>query len=129
MRRVAVAKRIVIETRRENLRLQSWDELASVARASAHYLGGTSLLGLLAALVVVGLFSADSLGTLSWVQLLLGNGLGAGSAMTLLVVGVGTNISTLGPVARVMGRQTAVLDAVRLVGLAAVIGVTLNHAL
>ncbi len=129
MRRVAVAKRIVIETRRENLRLQSWDESASVARASAHYLGGTSLLGLLAALVVVGLFSADSLGTLSWVQLLLGNGLGAGSAMTLLVVGVGTNISTLGPVARVMGRQTAVLDAVRLVGLAAVIGVTLNHAL
>jgi uncharacterized membrane protein YraQ (UPF0718 family) len=99
------------------------------SHASAHYLDGTSLLGLLAALVVVGLFSADSLGTLSWVQLLLGNGLGDGSAMTLLVAGVGTNIATLGPVARVMGQQTAVLDAVRLVGLTAVIGVTLNHAL
>jgi len=92
-----------------------------------HYLGGTSLLGLLAALVVAGLFSADSLGTLPWVQSLLGKGLGAGSAMTLLVAGVGTNVSTLGPVARVMGRQTAILYAVCVVGLAAVIGVTLNH--
>ena len=93
-----------------------------------HYLGGTSLLGLLAALVVAGLFSADSLGALPWVQSLLGKGLGAGSAMTLLVAGVGTNISTLGPVARVMGRQTAVLYAVCVIGLTAVIGVTLNHA-
>lgn len=38
------------------------------------YLGGTSLLGLLAALVVAGLFSADSLGMLPWVQSLLAKG-------------------------------------------------------
>jgi hypothetical protein len=31
----------------------------------------------------------------------------AGSAMTLLVAGVGTNVSTLGPVARAMGRRSA----------------------
>ena len=95
----------------------------------AHYLGGTSLLGLLAALVVAGLFSADSLGTLPWVQSLLTKGLGAGSTMTLLVAGVGTNISTLGPVARVMGRQTAVLYAICVVGLTAVVGLTLNHTI
>ncbi len=93
-----------------------------------HYLGGTSLLGLLAALVVAGIFSADSLGTLPWVQSLLGKGLGAGSAMTLLVAGVGTNISTLGPVARVMGRQTAMLYGVSVVVLTALLGLTLNHA-
>lgn len=93
-----------------------------------HYLGGTSLLGLLAALVVAGLFSADSLGTLPWVQSLLGKGLGAGSAMTLLVAGVGTNVSTLGPVARVMGRRTAVLYALSVVTLTAVLGLTLNRA-
>ncbi len=99
------------------------------SRASVYYLGGTSLLGLLAALVVAGLFSADSLGTLPWVQSLLTKGLGAGSAMALLVAGVGTNISTLGPVARVMGRQTAVLYAICVVGLTAVVGLTLNHTI
>jgi len=93
-----------------------------------HYLGGTSLLGLLAALVVAGLFSADSLGTLPWVQSLLVKGLGAGSAMTLLVAGVGTNVSTLGPVARVMGRRTAVLYALSVVTLTAMLGLTLNRA-
>jgi len=94
----------------------------------AHYLGGTSLLGLLAALVGAGLFSADSRGTLPWVQSLLGKGLGAGSAMTLLVAGVGTNISTLGPVARVMGRQTTVLYGVSVVVLTGLLGLTINHA-
>jgi len=78
--------------------------------------------------VVAGIFSADSLGTLPWVQSLLGKGLGAGSAMTLLVAGVGTNISTLGPVARVMGRQTAMLYGVSVVVLTALLGLTLNHA-
>ncbi len=94
-----------------------------------HYLGGTSLLGLLAALVVAGLFSADSLGTLPWVQSLLGKGLGAGSAMVLLVAGVGTNISTLGPVSRVMGRRTAMLYAASVVLLTAMLGLSLNLAL
>ena len=48
-----------------------------------HYLGGASLLGLLAALIVAGIFSSDSLGSLPWVQSLLTKGLGAGSAMIL----------------------------------------------
>jgi uncharacterized membrane protein YraQ (UPF0718 family) len=94
-----------------------------------HYLGGTSLLGLGAALVVAGLFSADSLGMLPWVQSLLAKGLGAGSAMILLIAGVGTNVSTLGPVAQVMGRRTAVLYAASVVVLAAVCGAGLNRVL
>jgi len=91
------------------------------------YLGGTSLLGLLAALVLAAAFSADSLGTLPWVQSLLSKGLGTGSAMALLVAGVGTNVSTLGPVARVMGRRTAALYATNVVVLAGLVGLVLNR--
>jgi uncharacterized protein len=94
-----------------------------------HYLGGASLLGLLAALVIAAIFSADSLGTLPWVQSLLAKGLGTGSAMTLLVAGVGTNISTLGPVARVMGGRTAALYAGSVVVLTAILGLSLNVTL
>lgn len=90
------------------------------------YLGGASLLGLLAALVVAGIFSADSLGSLPWVQSLLTKGLGTGSAMILLVAGVGTNVSTLGPVGQVMGRRTAVWYAVGVVLLAGIFGFILN---
>jgi uncharacterized membrane protein YraQ (UPF0718 family) len=91
------------------------------------YLGGASLLGLLAALVVAGIFSADSLGSLPWVQSLLTKGLGAGSAMILLVAGVGTNVSTLGPVGQVMGRRTAIWYASSVVLLAAIFGFILNR--
>lgn len=91
------------------------------------YLGGASLVGLLAALVVAGIFSADSLGSLPWVQSLLTKGLGAGSAMILLVAGVGTNVSTLGPVGQVMGRRTAVWYAASVVLLAALFGFILNR--
>jgi uncharacterized membrane protein YraQ (UPF0718 family) len=94
-----------------------------------HYLGGASVLGLLAAIVVAGLFSADSLGTLPWVQSLVSKGLGPGSAMVLLVAGVGTNLSTLGPVMRLMGRQTAALYGTSVVMLAGVLGFGLNLAL
>jgi uncharacterized membrane protein YraQ (UPF0718 family) len=81
---------------------------------------------LLAAIVVAGLFSADSLGTLPWVRSLLSKGLGPGSAMVLLVAGVGTNLSTLGPVARLMGRQTALLYGASVVLLAGAFGFGLN---
>lgn len=91
------------------------------------YLGGASLLGLLAALLVAGIFSADSLGSLPWVQSLLTKGLGAGSAMILLVAGVGTNVSTLGPVGQVMGRRTAVWYAASVVLLTGVVGFLLNQ--
>lgn len=96
-------------------------------RLFTQYLGGASLLGLLAALVVAGIFSADSLGSLPWVQSLLTKGLGAGSAMILLVAGVGTNVSTLGPVGQVMGRRTAVWYAVSVVLLAGTFGFILNR--
>jgi uncharacterized membrane protein YraQ (UPF0718 family) len=90
------------------------------------YLGGTSLLGLLAALVVAGHFSADSLGMRPWVRPLPAKGLGAGSAMILLIAAVGTNVFMLGPVAQVMGRRTAVLYAASVVGLTARLGLGLN---
>jgi uncharacterized protein len=96
-------------------------------RLFTQYLGGASLVGLFAALVVAGIFSADSLGSLPWVQSLLTKGLGAGSAMILLVAGVGTNVSTLGPVGQVMGRRTAVWYAGSVVLLAAIFGFILNH--
>ena len=98
-------------------------------KTGTQYLGGASLLGLLAALAIAAIFSADSLGTLPWVQSLLAKGLGTGSAVTLLVAGVGTNVSTLGPVARVMGRRTAVLYAISVVVLTGAIGLGLNRAL
>lgn len=91
-----------------------------------HYLGGASLIGLLAALVIAGVLSADSLGSLPWVQSLLGKGLGTGSAMVLLVAGVGTNLSTLGPVSRLMGKQTALLYSASVITLAVLLGLTLN---
>jgi uncharacterized membrane protein YraQ (UPF0718 family) len=78
--------------------------------------------------VIAGLFSADSLGSLPWVQSLLGKGLGTGSAMVILVAGGGTNVSTLGPVSRLMGRQTAMLYGASVVILAALCGLTLNLA-
>ncbi len=93
----------------------------------AQYLGGASLVGLFAALVVAGIFSADSLGSLPWVQSLLTKGLGPGSAMILLVGGVGTNVSTLGPVGQVMGRRTAVWYASSVVLLTAIFGFILNR--
>ena len=92
----------------------------------AQYLGGANLLGLLAALLIAGLFSADSLGSLPWVQSLVSKGLGPGSAMVLLVAGVGTNLSTLGPVARLMGKRTAVLYGASVVTLAGALGFSLN---
>jgi uncharacterized protein len=94
-----------------------------------HYLGGASVLGLLAALILAGLFSADSLGSLPWVQSLLSKGLGPGSAMVLLVAGVGTNLSTLGPVTRLLGRQTAMLYGISVVVLTGLLGLSLNLAL
>jgi uncharacterized membrane protein YraQ (UPF0718 family) len=93
-----------------------------------HYLGGASLVGLLAAILVAGVFSADSLGSLPWVQSLLEKGLGPGSAMVLLVAGVGTNVSTLGPVTRQMGRRTGVIYGTSVVLLAALLGMSLNIA-
>ncbi len=78
--------------------------------------------------MLAGIYSADSLGSLPWVQSLLSEGVGKGSAMVLLVAGVGTSLSTLGPVAKAMGRRTAILYAGSIVALAALIGLGLNLA-
>lgn len=91
------------------------------------YLGKASLLGLLAALVVAGVFYTDSLATLPWVRTLLDKGLSAGSGMVLLVAGVGTNISTLGPITRTMDSKTAVVYGASVVALTAVLGYLLNR--
>jgi uncharacterized membrane protein YraQ (UPF0718 family) len=48
-------------------------------------------------------------------------------ASVALIAGVGTNVSTLGPVAQVMGWRTAVLYAGSVVALAAVCGAGLNR--
>jgi len=91
------------------------------------YLGKASLLGVLVALVIAGAFYTDSLASLPWVGTLLDKGLGIGSGMVLLVAGVGTNLSTFGPVARVMGPRTAIVYASSAVGLTGVIGCVLNR--
>ena len=93
------------------------------------YLGKASLWGVLAALAIAGAFYTDSLASLPWVRTLLDKGLGVGSGMILLVAGVGTNLSTLGPVARIMGARTAVVYAASVVVLSGVLGYMLNALL
>ena len=91
------------------------------------YLGKASVLSLLAALVVASVFYTDSLATLPWVRALLDKGLGVGSGMVLLVAGVGTNISTLGPITRTMGSRTAIVYGASVVALTAILGYVLNR--
>jgi uncharacterized protein len=93
------------------------------------YLGKGSVMGLFAALVIAGAFYTDSLASLPWVRTLLDKGLGAGSGMILLVAGVGTNLSTLGPVAKVMGLRTAIVYAGSVVVLSGILGYLLNRLL
>ncbi len=93
------------------------------------YLGKASLVGILVTLVIAAAFYTDSLASLPWVRTLLDKGLGAGSGMILLVAGVGTNLSTLGPVARVMGLRTAAVYAASVVLLSGVLGYLLNRLL
>jgi uncharacterized membrane protein YraQ (UPF0718 family) len=93
------------------------------------YLGRASLVGILVTLVIAGAFYTDSLASLPWVRTLLDKGLGAGSGMILLVAGVRTNLSTLGPVARVMGLRTAIVYAASVVVLTGVLGYLLNRLL
>lgn len=49
--------------------------------------------------------------------------------MILLVTGVGTNLSTLGPVARAMGMRTAIVYAWSVVLLSGVLAYLLNRLL
>ncbi len=93
------------------------------------YLGKASLVGIVIALVIAGAFYTDSLASLPWVRTLLDKGLGAGSGMILLVAGVGTNLSTLGPVARVMGVRTAIIYGASVVLLTGMLGYLLNRLL
>ncbi len=58
--------------------------------------------------VVAGILSVDSLGFLPWAQSLLTKGLGAGSAMILLVAeGAALTCLRSAPVGQVMGHRTA----------------------
>jgi uncharacterized protein len=92
-----------------------------------NYLGRASIVSLLVALAIAAAFYTDSLASLPWVGTLLQKGLGVGSGMVLLVAGGGTNLSTLGPVARVMGPRTAIVYASSVVGLTGLIGYVLNR--
>jgi uncharacterized membrane protein YraQ (UPF0718 family) len=51
------------------------------------------------------------------------------AVLGFVVAGVGTNLSTLGPVARVMGGRTAVLYGTSVVMLTGALGLGLNLAL
>ena len=93
------------------------------------YLGKASVIGLLAAVAAATVFYTDSLATLPWVRTLLDKGLGVGSGMVLLVAGVGTNVSTLGPIARTMGTRTAIIYGGSVVTLTALLGLLLNRLL
>ena len=92
-------------------------------------LGKTSLAGLLVAVAVAGVSYTESLASLPWVRALLNKGAGIGSGMVLLVGGVATNLSTLGPIARVMGARTAIVYAMSVVLLATALGYWLNQFL
>ncbi|HKJ22689.1 MAG TPA: permease [Gammaproteobacteria bacterium] len=76
-----------------------------------HHLAGHGWLAPVVALALASVVYTDSLGALPMVAALLAKGLGVGSAMILLVAGVGTNPSTLGPVAKEMGGAVAVIYA------------------
>ena len=91
------------------------------------YLGKATVTGLLLSVAVAAAFYTDSLATLPWVRTLLDKGLGVGSGMILLVAGVGTNVSALGPVARTMGLRTAVIYCGSVVVLTALLGFALNR--
>lgn len=93
------------------------------------YLGRASAWGVFAALVIASAFYTDSLASLPWVRTLLDKGLGAGTGMILLVAGVGTNLSTLGPIARTMGARTAAVYGASVVVLTGVLGYLLNRLL
>ncbi len=92
-------------------------------------LGKTSVAGLLVAVAVAGVSYTESLASLPWVRALLNKGAGIGSGMVLLVGGVATNLSTLGPIARVMGARTAIVYATSVVLLATALGYWLNQFL
>ena len=79
-----------------------------------------------AALGIASLLYTDSLGSLPMITALLGKGLGVGSAMILLVSGVGTNISTLVPVARELGIRVAVAYAAAVVLMPFALGLLWN---
>lgn len=91
------------------------------------HLAGHGWLAPAAALAVAAVLYTDSLGTLPMVAALLGKGLGAGSAMILLVAGVGTNPSTLGPVTREMGGGVAVTYAVAVSVMTLLLGLAWNR--
>lgn len=93
------------------------------------YGAGASLAGVAAVVAIAGLLYTDSLGSLPWIHALRGKGLGAGNAMLLLVAGVGTNVATLGPVGRRMGRRTAVVYAAGVVAVAVLLSLVLNRLL
>ena len=92
-----------------------------------HYGATSSLVGLLLLAGVASILYTDSLGSLPWIHALQTKGLASGNAMLLLIGGVGTNIATLGPVSRFMGRQVAVVYAAGVILSALMLAAALNQ--
>ena len=93
----------------------------------SRYLSGEGIAGVGFALMFAGIVYTDSLGSLPFVHALLEKGMGPGNAMILLVAGVGSNVSTLGPVARAMGRRSATLYALGVLVITGILGLALNR--
>lgn len=92
-----------------------------------HYGATSSLVGLLLLAGIASILYTDSLGSLPWIHALQTKGLASGNAMLLLIGGVGTNVATLGPVSRFMGRQVAVVYATGVILSALLLAAALNQ--
>jgi len=93
----------------------------------SHYAGAKGMVGVGMALLFAGIVYTDSLGSLPFVHSLLQKGMGPGNAMILLVAGVGSNLSTLGPVTRTMGRRSALIYALGVLIVTGLLGLALNR--
>lgn len=92
-----------------------------------HYGATSSLAGLLLLATIASILYTDSLGSLPWIHALQMKGLASGNAMLLLIGGVGTNVATLGPVSRLMGRQVAAIYAIGVIVSALLLAAVLNQ--
>lgn len=92
-----------------------------------HYGATSSLVGLLLLAAIASILYTDSLGSLPWIHALQIKGLASGNAMLLLIGGVGTNVATLGPVSRLMGRQVAAIYAIGVIVSALLLAAVLNQ--
>lgn len=93
------------------------------------YGAATGTVSVLLLAMIASILYTDSLGSLPWIHALQSKGLASGNAMLLLVAGVGTNVATLGPVGRLMGRRAAAVYAMGVLVTAVLLALAMNHLL